>query len=292
LRGGCRFTIARVVLLVLAAAASAVAARAADGSASSRLQDSDLGSTALAGRLHFEVYLPRDYDRTRTRYPVLYFLHGLPSGAAAYTSLGFVEHALDSLRRPAILVVPQGARGGEPDPEYLDRGTGDRWETAIVRELPRAIDSRFRTIPARRGRALIGVSAGGYGAMHLGLQHLREFSVLESWSGYFHPTDPSGTRPLELGSAASDARADVHLQLGAARLELRRLPTFIAFYVGRGDRRFYAENEALNRELSTEAIPHTFRAYQGAHDQRLWRRYAAPWLALALSHLAGASVNP
>ena len=83
--------------------------------------------------------------------------------------------------------------------------------------------------------------------MHLALKHLGEFSVVESWSGYFHPTNPAGTAPLSLGSAARDAAADVHEQLVHVKSRLARLPTFIAFYVGRGDSRFAAENRRLDR---------------------------------------------
>ena len=154
---------------------------------------------------------------------------------------------------------------------------------------------RRRTLPhdplARTGRALVGVSAGGYGAMHLALQHLDQFSVVESWSGYFHPTDPTGTKPLDLGSAAANAHADVHRQLQSNRARLKSLPTYIAFYVGSDDSRFLAENRQLNRELSQAGIPHVFRVYPGGHDQALWQRYAAPWLTLALDHLAPAPAN-
>jgi len=40
---------------------------------------------------------------------------------------------------------------------------------------------------------------------------------------------------------------------------LKALPTFIAFYVGRDDWRFSAENEQLNQELSRAGVPHVFR---------------------------------
>ncbi|MGH2972868.1 MAG: alpha/beta hydrolase-fold protein, partial [Gaiellaceae bacterium] len=155
---------------------------------------------------------------------------------------------------------------GESDPEYVDHGPGDRWATAIATELPRVVDSRFRTIRSRTGRALIGISAGGDGAMQLGLNHLAEFSVVESWSGYFHPTD----------------------EIPTVRGTLHATKTFIAFYVGRSDWRFYAENETFNQELSEEGVAHVFRAYPGGHNQALWQRYAAPWLELALVHLAPA----
>jgi enterochelin esterase-like enzyme len=115
-----------------------------------------------------------------------------------------------------------------------------------------------------------------------------EFSVVESWSGYFHPTDPTGTKSLDLGSAAANAHADVHRQLQASVSRLKTLPTFIAFYVGRDDWRFSAENEQLNQELSRAGVPHVFRIYAGGHDQSLWQRYATAWLGLALAHLAPA----
>lgn len=250
---------------------------------SQRTLDTSFESAAVGGRLHFEVYLPAAYEGGTMRYPVLYMLHGLPSGPSAYTSLGFVERALDAVGRPAILVIPQGARTSETDPEYLDRGPGRRWATAIATELPRVVDARFRTIRSRDGRALIGISAGGYGAMQLVLHHLDEFSAVESWSGYFHPTDPSGTQALDLG-----ADTDVHKVLPTVRPTLMKARTFIAFYVGRGDSRFYAENEILNQELSQSGIAHVFRAYPGGHDQSLWQRYATPWLRLALVHLSPA----
>ncbi len=278
----------KLAFLVMAGATAAVAFSGATARAASRRLDASFSSAAIGGRFHYEVYLPPGYDRGAERYPVIYVLHGLPSQRGAYTTLGFVERAADTLSRPAIVVIPQAARAGESDPEYLDRGPGDRWETAIVSELTAVVDARFRTIRSREGRALIGISAGGYGAMHLAFQHLDEFGVVESWSGYFHPTDPTGTKPLELGSPQADALADVHQLIPTVRTRLLALKTFIAFYVGRGDTRFYAENEEMNRELSAVSVPHVFRAYPGGHDQALWQRYAAPWLQLALVHLASA----
>jgi enterochelin esterase-like enzyme len=268
--------------LILAGAllTAAVAAAGPDGS---RVQDDQFHSFALDGKLHFEVYLPADYATTARRYPVVYFLHGLPSVTTAYQGYGFVERALDRAGKPAILVVPQGARWNEPDPEYVDHRPGDKWETAISRELPVIVDSLYRTIPTRKGRAIVGLSAGGFGAMHIGLAHLNTFSVIESWSGYFHPTDPTGTKAIDLGP-----RNDVHQQLLATRATLLRLHTTIDFYVGNDDSRFLAENKELNLELGRAGIPHVFRIYSGGHEQKLWQRYATPWLALALGRLAPA----
>src|SRR5581483_3797676 len=202
---------AGVVLAGLLAAA-AVASAALPQPARSRIQDDGFHSAGISETLHYEVYLPADYWTSTRRYPVVYFLHGLPSGAKAYESLGFVERALDGTGRAASLVVPQGARYDESDPEYVDHAPGDRWETAIGTELPAVVDERYRTIGTRTGRAIVGLSAGGFGAMHIGIDHLDRFAAIESWSGYFHPTDPTGTKPLALGPAD-----DVHDQIRATR---------------------------------------------------------------------------
>jgi enterochelin esterase-like enzyme len=279
-----RFRAFTAVAFVLLCVAAAAAARTGAHS-SSRTDERVIRSHA--GALHYEVYLPDGYATSGLRYPVLYFLHGLPAGANAYQSFGWVEQALERTGKQAILVLPQGARAGDSDPEYLDHGAGREWATAISVELPRAIDGHYRTIAARHGRGLIGLSAGGYGAMHLAFLHLQSFGVVESWSGYFHPTDPTGTVILDLGSPARNARANVHRQALEARLD--RLPLYIAFYVGRSDPLFVAENEQLNQELSAAGIAHVFRLYPGGHQQSLWSAHAVAWLTMALNHLAPAA---
>jgi enterochelin esterase-like enzyme len=272
----------RAGVLILAGALIAAGIAAAKPT-QSRIVDGQFHSKAIDAALHYEVYLPADYATSTQAYPVLYFLHGLPAGAHAYQGFGFVERALDQTGDGAILVIPQGARYNEPDPEYVDRAKGDRWETAIGTELPAVIDARYRTLATRNGRAIIGLSAGGFGAMHIGIADLQRFGVIESWSGYFHPTDPSGTQALNLGP-----HNDVHQQLKTTRATIKRLQTTIAFYVGDGDARFLAENKQLNAELTAAGIPHTFHIYSGGHEQSLWSRYAEGWLNLALSHLTPA----
>lgn len=277
----------RIALLACLVVALAMLSAPAPG-ASTRRADLSFASPALGARLHYEVYLPADYATSTRHYPVVYFLHGLPAAPNSYRHLRWLERSLAHETRSAILVVPQAARADERDPEYVDQGLHDDWGTAIAKELPRAVDARFRTIADRAGRAIVGLSAGGFGAMHLALKHLGEFSVVESWSGYFHPTNPAGTRPLDLGSPVKNAKANVHRQLAAERAQLRSKPLLIAFYVGRSDRRFEPENIQLDREMRQAHLAHVFRVYPGGHTQQLWRAHAEEWLALALAHLTPA----
>jgi len=263
-----------------------VAGSAASPRLHGTLVERSLRSKALRGRLAFEVYLPPGYGSSTTHYPVIYFLHGLPASPYAFRGMKAFARALDDVGRPAIFVAPQGARDGDDDPEYLDWGSGRNWETAIGRELPQWVDRHYRTIPKRRGRAIVGLSAGGYGAVLLALHHLGSYSVMESWSGYFHPTNRSGTAPLDLGSTAANRRASAHSFVRSLRRVFRRRPTFFAFYVGRGDATFRAENQHLHRELAAARVPHVFELYAGAHEQSLWVGHAVTWLGLALAHLA------
>ena len=265
-----------IALVVLAAAAAAGAAVLHQ----SRDLDERIRSVALNGTVHARVVLPPGYSDTSKRYPVVYFLHGLPANAAAYRGNDWL---IDELERAgqAILVIPQGARVGDRDPEYLNWGAGRNWETYVATEVPRYVDAHFRTIRSRSARAIVGVSAGGYGAMILGLHHLREFSVIESWSGYFHPTDPTGTVSLPREPAASARNLVDDL-----RSDETQEPTFIAFYVGRGDARFRSDNVRFDAQLTADHVMHTFDLYPGAHTTALWKAHGTAWLRLALRHLA------
>jgi S-formylglutathione hydrolase FrmB len=258
-------------------AAALIGAAAATASLLHDSRDVELPSAALAGPGHARVILPAGYaDNPATRYPVVYFLHGLPGSSSSYRGNTWVADAIADAG-PAILVYAQGARDDDTDPEYLDWGSGRNWGTYVSSELVRYVDAHFRTIASRAGRAIVGVSAGGYGATIIGLHNLARFSVIESWSGYFHPTDATGTRPLAAGGPAANAHTLV--------TELHSRPTFFAFYVGRGDLRFRAENVQLARELTATHVPHVFDLYPGAHQTTLWQRHAVAWLRLALAHL-------
>src|ERR1700744_4767101 len=192
-------------------------------------------SPSLNGTIPAQVYLPSGYSSGR-HYPVVYFLHGLPAGPSSYQQNAFVASALASAGEKAIVVAPQGARDADSDREYLDWDATEDWPQAISHDLTGCIDTRFHTIAGRDGRALVGLSAGGYGAMNIGLRNLGQFGAVQSWSGYFVATTPAGTKVLHLGSPQAEAAAKVPRGT-ALNSALRSQPTQIAFYVGRQDSR-------------------------------------------------------
>jgi len=240
---------------------------------------SSFESNAIATRLHFDVYLPAGYATSGKHYPVVYVLHGLPASPTAYQGSQWLAQATQATGRNAIVVMPQGASTSQSDPEYHDWGPGENWETALGVELPAYIDTHYRTIRSRAARAIIGYSAGGYGATMLALHHPATYAAVESWSGYFRATDPTGENTLDIDDASA------HALVPKLATTLRRYPTFIAFYVGRSDPTFVPDNLKFDRELTQAKVRHLFAVYAGAHSTSLWQTHAKAWLAMALEHL-------
>jgi enterochelin esterase-like enzyme len=274
---------AAAAVLVLALATSQASSAASPSSPPVAVQIS-CPSPSLGGQLPAIAYLPAGYERGSSRYPVIYFLHGLPADPDSYTANSFVAQAAAAGGRQAIVVTPQGARDKDSDPEYLDWAPDQNWPAAIADDLPKCIDSRFRTIANRAGRALIGESAGGYGAFNIGLRHVEEFAAVESWSGYFAATDPSGRVTLNLGSMEANRRARVPRGRHLVK-KLAHSSTFVAFYVGDQDQTFLHANVLLDQLLRSRQIPHLFRIYPGGHTTSLWEQWAPQWLGYALDHL-------
>jgi len=248
-----------------------------------------VASPALGGRHQtVYVYLPPGYrTHPARRYPVLYLLHGVPGRPKAF--LETVRAGVDQdvlvaqhRMRPMILVMPFGSTGTFTDEEWANgwrRGNG--WETFVARDLVRSIDGRYRTIASPSARGIGGLSEGGYGAINIALHHPREFSVVESWSGYEVADDiPSifdrKPRLLALNSPRLTLRREARI--------LRRRHVYFWFYTGTGDR-MSAQNERFAGELRRFRIAHSFFLLRGGHDWALWRGNAESALIAADRHL-------
>jgi S-formylglutathione hydrolase FrmB len=247
-------------------------------------------SPALDGRSQLvQVYLPPGYnDHPTARYPVFYLLHGFPGRPGAFLltlRMGILEdvyYAQHRMTRPPILVMPFGSTSTFTDEEWangIHRGNG--WETFVARDVVRAIDQRYRTIRSGAGRAIGGLSEGGYGALNIGLHHPGEFGVLESWSGYERADNVSA---IFGGHERLLAQNSPLLQLRKAAPVLRRAHTYIWFYSGVKDP-VTAQNRTFAAKLAGARIPHKFFVTGGGHNWALWRLEASPALVAAYAHL-------
>jgi S-formylglutathione hydrolase FrmB len=239
-----------------------------------------LASPALGGRRQpVDVYLPPGYARhPERRYPVLYLLHGVPGRPGAFLAtvrMGVVEDELVALHRarPAILVMPFGSTGSFTDKEWANGiRKHEGWATFVSRDLVRAVDERYRTIASQDGRAIGGLSEGGYGAINIAVQHPREFKLVESWSGY-EEADP-------IRAIFGDDRARIAANSPAVTIPdvasiLRARKVRFWFYTGTEDTHFRAQNVAFASELSSLDISHHFYVVRGGHNWAIWRGNAA-----------------
>jgi S-formylglutathione hydrolase FrmB len=144
-------------------------------------------SRALNGTVHADVLLPASYDpHGPRRYPVLYLLHGHGGSHADWTNHD-VDRVIGDL--PVIVVMPDGGYDGFYSDWYgtdVDGHTpapAPGWETFHIRELLPWVDATFKTIADRRGRAVAGLSMGGFGAMSYAARHPDLFVAAGSFSG-------------------------------------------------------------------------------------------------------------
>jgi diacylglycerol O-acyltransferase / trehalose O-mycolyltransferase len=143
------------------------------------------------GLVRVRVIVPSGYDEARnrkTRYPVLYYLHGTGGNATSFPT-DDLESIIDS--EQVILVTPDGGTiGGYTDwfgsniAGYNRVGaspaTPPAWETFHIRELLPWIDENLRT---NKSRAIEGSSMGGMGAMAYAARYPGVFKAAASFSG-------------------------------------------------------------------------------------------------------------
>src|SRR6202044_132157 len=155
--------------------------------AQSRIDCSALNSAILKRPVHYCVFLPSGYDAAvaqhpATRYPVLYFLHGLGDNEQTlFNSGGWT--LLDDLRRQHkmgdfLIVAPEGRRSF-----YVNSADGSvRYSDFFLQEFLPHIESKYRIRPGRAGRAISGISMGVYGALRFAFAHPELFSAVSAQS--------------------------------------------------------------------------------------------------------------
>ncbi len=141
-------------------------------------------SRALASVTHIHVLLPDDYASTTRRYPVLYLLAG---HLGSYLQWGVNSDVVHFARRlPLIVVMPDGEESWYANPIGANK---PRWEDYHIGELIPYIDSHYRTVGDRGGRAIAGPSMGGLGAFVYAARHPDLFVAAASFSGFLNLID-------------------------------------------------------------------------------------------------------
>jgi S-formylglutathione hydrolase FrmB len=151
---------------------------------------------AVSGPNRVRITLPSDYFQSgSTRYPVLYLLHGGAGANSAQWTTGGGDEENITRNAPLITVMPDGGKVGWYT-NWVDQSQGAQaWEDFHINQLVPWIDANLRTIASKSGRAIAGLSMGGFGAVRYAQDRPDLFAFVASFSGAVDMGD-SGTRSV------------------------------------------------------------------------------------------------
>ena len=245
------------------------------------IEYNSLPSAALGKDLKYAVMLPPSYKTdAKRRYAVLYFLHGMFGNEGEFERRG-VAAKIASLREQGligefIIVAPAGGNSF-----YLNAKNGVRYEDAIIQDLIPHIEKTYRAIGTRDGRAIQGISMGGWGALMLAFKHPEMFSSVTTHSAALfaelpHPTgnDRRSQFMLQIIGNIFGTPPDEEFfrsvnpmylaEVNAAAIKKSGLKIY--FDCGEQDRYGFQEsNKQFDERLTKLGIAHDFHLYPGNH---------------------------
>jgi S-formylglutathione hydrolase FrmB len=249
-----------------------------------RLESATIESAALGRAVEATVLVP-DREPPAGGFPVLYLLHGAFSHHREWAQQ--VPLAALCAAFPMLVVTPEAANS-----LYLDGDDGQRYADFTLWDVPALVEARYPVRRDRGGRALAGLSMGGFGALNLGLSHPERYAVLGSLSGAFGMTWWNlGKRPpflAALGPEGSFVRAHfnpwrvLERAVAAAPAAWPR----IGLWVGRGDDPDVVEaNRSYHASLERFGVAHGYGESGGGHDWDYWRTVTPDLLAFVADAL-------
>ena len=160
------------------------------------------------------VYLPPQYDGKK-KFPVLYLQHGWGEDETAWMTQGHANLIMDNLIaegkcKPFIIVCTYGLTNNIKF-GTIGQFTAKEFETVLVDELVPYIDSHFKTINKKEGRAMAGLSMGG---VETKLITLRRPEVFAYWGllsgGQYAPEEIKNPKDVKMifESCGSKERPD------------------------------------------------------------------------------------
>ena len=250
-------------------------------------KDDSVASAALNRTMKYRVLLPEGYEGSGMQYRALYLLHGLTGDYLDWSTRTELSRAARGL--PIVIVMPEGENSW-----YVNAADkGPRFEDYIADDLVKDVERKYRVIRSRYGRAIAGLSMGGYGELRIALKRPGVFVAAGGFSSALGVTDPKFAENLAsfreelsriFGPAGSEARAanDILLIAGSAKPE-----TAPALYVDCGTSDgLLASNRELVAIFQKRGLNYEYHEVPGAHTWDYWNRRLddfLPWLMRAFT---------
>jgi len=241
------------------------------------------GTYSVGRRTSLNVIIP---ENIQGRVPVLYLLHGYSDDHTAWTRWTSLERYLDGI--PMIVVMPDGEHSFYTDSKVDSRLA---FETYLTKDIIGFVDKTFPTIADRSGRALAGLSMGGYGAAKLALRHPDLYCAAVSFSGALL----AGSQPI--GQEDSDWKRYRLSVFGdkpvggpddvLALLKNSDPKTRPALRIDCGTEDFlYDDNVVVHKKLINLGIEHEYNERPGEHNWAYWDQAIVDALPFLKTQLA------
>jgi len=228
------------------------------------------------------VYTPAGYESSKTRYPVLYVLHGIGGDEDAWVTQGRATQILDNLiargeAKPMIVVFTNGNISQEAAP--LENSTGytrptmdlpqtmeGTFETSFP-EVVKFIDSHYRTLAKKQSRAICGLSMGGFHTLYITLNNPDMFN----YSGMF-------SAAIGTGSEQTATHKEIYENVdGKLATYFSKKPALLWIGIGRTDFLIQSNNE-FRAKLDAAGYPYKYMETDGGHIWRNWRIYLSEFV--------------
>jgi enterochelin esterase-like enzyme len=219
-------------------------------------------------RIRYRVYLPPCYSDAGRTYPTLYMLPGNVHTESIWDELGLDEAAEEGIARKDLPPFMTVMVAGGPLANNTSGGPGS-YETFFFDEFVPYVEATYCAWPDASGRAIGGMSRGGYWALEIAFRHADAFASVGGHSAALLDFNGGPTvNPLDTG---------LNNDLGELRV-----------YLDIGEDDWLIDNvRSLHDQMAAGGIEHTWILNEGYHEDGYWAAhvteylawYTAPWSA-------------
>lgn len=231
-------------------------------------------SPALGMDRRMTIYTPPGYENSNRQFPVLYLLHGMGGDEEAWIALGRTSQILDNLiaqgkAEPMIVVMTNGNAAQEAAPGESSLGfhkptmrLPQTMEGSFEESFPDVIgfiENNYRVKAEKSGRAIAGLSMGGFHALHISRYYPNTFDYVGLFSAAIMPHESVRSKVYDNFDETLNQQMDNGLKL---------------YWIGMGKTDFlYRAGVEYRNKLDEMGMKYTYLETEGGHTWSNWRNY-------------------
>lgn len=224
------------------------------------------------------IYTPAGYENNEKEYPVLYLLHGVGGDEEAWLGSGRESQIMDNLiaqgnAEPMIVVMTNGnvsqeaAPGKGSDgfvkPTFMLPNTMDgKFEETFI-DVMKFVENNYRTIDTKEGRAIAGLSMGGFHTANISLYYPNTFDYIGLFSSAL------GVQPMGNTSSPVYGNQD-------EKLKQQMKNGYKLYWMGMGVDdmpMIYNGNKDFRKKMDDIGMKYEYVETEGGHTWNNWRQY-------------------